>query len=86
MALKGLNDESIEFLYDAVLELKDKEEAAKFFEDLCTIKELKDISQRLEVARLLDKNMNYLNLYLMMCLKRYLNCNLMNFFLILEQN
>ena len=31
-------------------------------EDLCTIKEIIDISQRLEVARLLDQNKNYLEI------------------------
>ncbi|NLL63469.1 MAG: hypothetical protein GX241_04405 [Ruminococcaceae bacterium] len=52
-----LNDENIEFLYDAILELRDKEECYKFFEDLCTINELKSISQRIVVARMLtEKN------------------------------
>lgn len=59
MAIKGLNDESIQFLYDAVLELKDKEEAAKFFEDLCTINELKSLSQRLVVAKMLTQHCVY---------------------------
>ncbi|MBQ0013943.1 MAG: YerC/YecD family TrpR-related protein [Clostridia bacterium] len=59
MALKGLNDESIEFLYDAVLELKDKEEAAKFFEDLCTVNELKSLSQRIVVAKMLTQHCVY---------------------------
>lgn len=59
MALKGLNDESIEFLYDAILELKDKEEAAKFFEDLCTVNELKSLSQRIVVAKMLTQHCVY---------------------------
>ena len=43
----------------AVLKLKDIDECRKFFEDVCTIKELEDISQRLEVAKLLKKGCNY---------------------------
>ena len=40
-------------LYKAVLSLKNEEQCEKFFEDLCTIKELETMSQRLEVARML---------------------------------
>ena len=35
----NLNDKNIDFLFDAILEIKDKEECYKFFEDLCTINE-----------------------------------------------
>lgn len=59
MALKPLNDSNIDFLYDAVLELKDKEEAARFFEDLCTINELKSLSQRIVVAKMLTQHCVY---------------------------
>ena len=45
--------------FGAVLKLKDIEECRKFFEDVCTIKELQDISQRLEVAKLLKDGKNY---------------------------
>ena len=40
--------------YRAVLALKDEEECRKFFDDVATIKELIDLSARLEVARMLD--------------------------------
>ena len=40
-------------LYKAVLSLKNEEQCEKFFEDLCTIKELETMSQRLEVAKML---------------------------------
>ena len=40
-------------LYAAVLSLETQEECRLFFEDICTIKELETISQRLEVARML---------------------------------
>ena len=41
--------------YNAVLALKDEEECRKFFDDVATIKEVLDLSARLEVARLLDE-------------------------------
>ncbi len=40
--------------YRAVLTLKDEEECRKFFDDVATIKEMIDLSARLEVARMLD--------------------------------
>ena len=48
-----------ENLFEAVLKLETKEDCAKFFEDVCTIKELQDLSQRLEVAALLRAGKNY---------------------------
>ncbi len=43
-------------LYEAILSLKNEEDCKIFFEDICTIKELETMSQRLEVAKmLLDK-------------------------------
>ncbi len=41
-------------LYKAILSLSDEEECRLFFEDICTIKELETMSQRLEVAKLLS--------------------------------
>ena len=43
----------------AVLKLKTPEECRAFFEDVCTIKELQDLSQRFQVALLLDQGRNY---------------------------
>ena len=45
--------------FKAVLKLKTEEDCVRFFEDVCTIKELQDISQRLEVAELLALGKNY---------------------------
>ncbi len=43
-------------LYKAILSLKSEDDCRMFFEDICTIKELETMSQRLEVAKmLLDK-------------------------------
>ncbi len=46
-------------LFEAMLALRDLDEAYAFFEDLLTIKELKDISQRWQVARLLSEKKTY---------------------------
>lgn len=41
-------------LFDGILQLKTRDECYEFFEDLCTINEIRDMSQRLEVARMLE--------------------------------
>lgn len=46
-------------LFDAILHLETREECYEFFEDLCTINELRDMSQRLEVARMLRDGEKY---------------------------
>ena len=48
-----------DLLMKAILTLKNEEDAYRFFEDLCTIPEIKSISQRLEVAYLLDRKETY---------------------------
>ncbi len=54
-----LKEKNIEFLIDAILTLETKEECSNFFEDLCTIPELKAMSQRLQVAKMLSENRVY---------------------------
>lgn len=49
-------------LFEAVLLLKTEEECRRFFEDICTIKEMIDISQRLRVAELLSEGKNYIEI------------------------
>lgn len=46
-------------LFEAILKLENTDECYKFFEDICTVKELLDISQRLEVARMLKDGKSY---------------------------
>ena len=46
-------------LFQAILSLETVEECGAFFEDLCTIKEIEDMSQRFEVARLLKEKKSY---------------------------
>src|SRR6188474_1648905 len=48
-----------EALLDAVVRLEDRDEAARFLRDLCTLNELRDMAQRWAVARLLDDGMHY---------------------------
>lgn len=54
--LKELN---VEYLFQAILKLENMEECYKFFEDLCTVPELKALSQRLLVAKMLDDHRVY---------------------------
>ena len=46
-------------LFEAILALKDQDECRAFFQDLCTVAELRAMAQRLEVAQLLDQGMIY---------------------------
>ncbi len=46
-------------LCEAILSLKTKEECYAFLEDICTIKEILDFSQRLEVAQMLSQGVSY---------------------------
>lgn len=55
-------NEEIDNLFKAILTLKSVEECYGFFGDICTEKELIDISQRLEVARLLREKLNYVEI------------------------
>ncbi|MBO7149676.1 MAG: TrpR-like protein YerC/YecD [Clostridia bacterium] len=57
--MENFRIEMFDDFFEAVLKLKTKEDCRKFFEDVCTIKELQDVSQRLEVAKLLSEKKNY---------------------------
>lgn len=54
-----LKDELNDQLCEAVLKLQTVEECYQFFEDICTISEMKAMSQRLEVAKMLQKRHTY---------------------------
>ena len=51
-----------EGLFNAILKLETMEDCRKFFEDVCTIKELQAIAQRLDVAEMLNAGKNYLEI------------------------
>ena len=51
--------EKSDLLYKAIMTLKSEEECYHFFQDLCTISELRSMEQRFEVAMLLSEGMIY---------------------------
>jgi TrpR-related protein YerC/YecD len=52
-------NKSIDDLFQAIVTLENEDECYRFFEDLCTIKEIQDMAQRLEVAKLLKEKVSY---------------------------
>ena len=46
-------------LYESIVQLKSVEECCAFFDDLCTVGELRAMEQRYDVARLLDQGLVY---------------------------
>lgn len=54
-----LKDRSVDELFKAILLLRDIDECYRFFEDICTIGEVKAMAQRLQVARMLKAGMTY---------------------------
>lgn len=54
-----LRSKSLDQLFMAVLKLETLEDCYRFFEDVCTVKELQDLSQRFQIASLLDQGLNY---------------------------
>lgn len=57
--MKGYHNELIKDFFEAILLLENESECDKFFEDICTVKELQDISQRLSVAKMLKEGKSY---------------------------
>jgi len=57
--MKNIHNELTENFFNAILQLRSVDECKRFFEDICTIKELQDMSQRLEVAFLLNEGKSY---------------------------
>ncbi|MBQ7277905.1 MAG: helix-turn-helix domain-containing protein [Clostridia bacterium] len=54
-----MNQTETDFLFQGILALSNLEECYSFFEDLCTIQELKAMSQRFTVAKLLRQGITY---------------------------
>lgn len=57
-----IRTDAVDYLFDAILSLKDKEECYTFFEDICTVNELLSLSQRFEVASMLRNHKTYLEI------------------------
>ena len=56
---KGVKKDKNVEMYEAILSLKTVDECIKFFDDLCSVTELRAMEQRYEVATLLDKGHIY---------------------------
>lgn len=54
-----LKGKEMDDLFQAILNLQNAEECSNFFEDLCTISELRAMAQRFQVARMLDEGRIY---------------------------
>jgi len=54
-----LRNDLVDQLFQAVLCLENEEECYRFFEDICTVNELKALAQRLEVAKMLTEKRTY---------------------------
>ena len=57
--MPNFRSKSIDRLFETILSLESVEDCYRFFEDVCTIKELTDMAQRLDAAFLLDEGANY---------------------------
>ncbi len=55
----NFHSESIDRLFQTILNLNSIEECYTYFEDICTIKELQDMAQRLDTAVLLSQGVSY---------------------------
>ena len=58
--MKNLHTKEVDELFAAILSLESIDECYKFFEDVCTIKEILDIAQRLKAAKMLSSGSNYI--------------------------
>ena len=59
---KNINTPAVDFLFEAILSLKDKEECYNFFDDICTINEIQSLAQRFEVAKMLRTGKTYIEI------------------------
>lgn len=57
--MKHIHNDLTDRFFKAILNINTPEECSRFFEDICTIKEIQDMSQRLEVATLLNDGKSY---------------------------
>lgn len=54
------HDPQTDALFESILKLNTVEECYAYFEDLCTVKEIRDMGQRLHVARLMRAGSSYI--------------------------
>lgn len=53
------HSKDVDYFFKAVLALENLEDCYKFFDDICTIREVQDLAQRIDVARLLSNGKVY---------------------------
>lgn len=59
MQIDKLRGKQLDQFFDAVLQLKNREECYRFFDDVATMNEIQSLSQRLQVARMLEEGNTY---------------------------
>ena len=57
--MSKIKDEKLDFLFRAILSLKNEEDCYNFFQDLCTVPELLEMSRRMLAAKMLHENHIY---------------------------
>lgn len=60
--MSNLRSEEVDRLCEVLLNLETIDDCYNLFDDLCTIREVQDMAQRLDVARMLDEGKNYLEI------------------------
>jgi TrpR-related protein YerC/YecD len=59
---KNLKGPETDYLFKAILNLKDVHECYDFFDDICTVNELLSLSQRFAVAAMLREGKTYIEI------------------------
>lgn len=59
MQIDKLRGEQLDQFFDAILSLKTREECYTFFDDVATMNEIQSLSQRLQVAKMLNEGSTY---------------------------
>ena len=59
---KNIKNPAVDYLFDAILSLNNKDECYAFFDDICTVNEILSLSQRFEVAAMLRSRKTYLEI------------------------
>ena len=55
----SIKSDSIDRLFEVIMKLDNLDECYSFFEDLCTVKEVKDMAQRFDAAIMLNQGEHY---------------------------
>jgi TrpR-related protein YerC/YecD len=53
---------AVDMLFEGIMSLESLEDCYRFFEDLCTVNELKEMSERLQVAKFLWERKTYIDI------------------------